>query len=196
MDAAVLYSGGKDSTLAALLLAPFYDVTAVTATAGVTDAADHACRAARAAGLDFERVTLDRDVVETAADRALEDGNPRAAVQQLHDHTLETVAALEYDAVADGTRRDDRVPTVSRAAARSLEDRHGVDYVAPLSGFGHGAVDQLAEATLEIETAPSEQLPKGDYEDELRTVIAADHGERAVEAVFPDHEQSRVVGRR
>jgi predicted subunit of tRNA(5-methylaminomethyl-2-thiouridylate) methyltransferase len=157
----MLYSGGKDSTLAALALARFYDVTLVTAHFGVTDAAENARETADAVGFDFEAMELDRDVAREAVDRMLADGFPRNGIQQVHEHALETLAERDYDAVADGTRRDDRVPTVSRAWAQSLEDRHGVDYLAPLSGFGRGAVDRLGVANLAVETAPSQPLAKG-----------------------------------
>jgi predicted subunit of tRNA(5-methylaminomethyl-2-thiouridylate) methyltransferase len=196
MRAGVLYSGGKDSTLAALSLAGFYDVTLVTAHFGVTDAAETARETADAVGFDFEAMELDREVAREAVDRMLADGFPRNGIQQVHEHALETLAERDYDAVADGTRRDDRVPTVSRAWAQSLEDRHGVDYLAPLSGFGRGAVDRLVEANLAVETAPSQQLAKGDYEAELRELVRARAGPQTVEDVFPHHEQTRVTGLR
>jgi predicted subunit of tRNA(5-methylaminomethyl-2-thiouridylate) methyltransferase len=100
------------------------------------------------------------------------------------------------DAVADGTRRDDRVPTVPRARAQSIEDRYDVDYVAPLSGFGRGAVDDLVDRRLEVVSGPSEELAKGDYEAELRALLAERHDETPVAEVFPDHVQTRVTGRR
>jgi len=193
---AVLYSGGKDSTLAALVLEEFYDVTLVTATFAVTDEWEHAEEAAERIGLPFERVDLDRDVAEDALDQLQADGFPRNAIQLIHEHALETVAALEYDAVADGTRRDDRVPRVSRASAQSLEDRHGVDYVAPLVGFGRGAVDRLVDATLEVTVGPSEEIHRADYEGELRALLAEREGEDAVGEVFPDHDQTIVTGLR
>ncbi|WP_136718062.1 DUF7411 family protein [Halorientalis salina] len=205
MHAGLCYSGGKDSTLAALLLDSFYDVTLVAATVGVTDAADHAREAAEAVGFPLVTVELDEAVAHEAVDRMVADGYPRNGIQQVHDHALETVAAGEFevagtvetfDAIADGTRRDDRVPTVSRAQAQSIEDRYGVDYLAPLSGFGRSAVDDLVEATLVVETGPSEEIDKGDYEAELRALMAEEHGEEAVDEVFPDHDQTRVVGLR
>jgi len=196
MELALLYSGGKDSSLAALLLEEFYDLTLVTATFGITDDWQHAERAADALGFPFETVDLDRSVAEAAADRMAADGYPRNGIQQAHDHALETVAAGEFDAIADGTRRDDRVPNVSRASAQSIEDRHGVDYIAPLSGFGRHAVDRLVEATFEIEVGPSESVQKADYEDELRALLADRYEPATVEAVFPDHEQTYVRGRR
>jgi hypothetical protein len=124
----------------------------------------------------------------------VEDGYPRNGIQQVHEHALERVAELDVDAIADGTRRDDRVPTVSRAQAQSLEDRHDVDYLAPLSGFGRRAVDRLVDANLEVESGPSERITKGDYETELRALIAEKHGPDTVETVFPEHEQTYVRG--
>ena len=194
MDLALLYSGGKDSTLAALVLDSFYDVTLVTGCFGVTDDWEHAERAAEALGYGFERVELDETVGREAADRIYDDGYPRNGIQQIHTHALERVAELDYAAVADGTRRDDRVPTVSRAQAQSLEDRHGVDYLSPLSGFGRRAIDRLVDRHLEVESGPSAEMSKADYESELRVLLADRHGPEAVDEVFPDHVQTRVRG--
>ena len=194
MECGLLFSGGKDSALAALLLEGFYDVTLVTAHFGVTDDWTHAEAAADALGFGFEERELDAAVAEEATDRMHEDGYPRRGIQYAHEAALESVAA-DYQVIADGTRRDDRVPSVSRAVAQSLEDRHGVDYVAPLSGFGRGAVDRLVESNLVVESGPSEQIPKGDYETELRELIRQRWDVSVVETVFPDHEQTRVVGR-
>ena len=194
MDLALLYSGGKDSTLAALFLDSFYDVRLVTGRFGITDDWTHAEAAADRLGYAFEPVDLDRTVAEEAAGLMIDDGYPRNGIQHVHEHALEQAAELDVDAVADGTRRDDRVPTVSRAQAQSLEDRHGIDYLSPLAGLGRNAVDRLLAETLRVETGPSEAIPKADYEAELRALIAADRGDDAVESVFPDHEQSYVRG--
>ena len=194
MELGLLYSGGKDSTLAALLLEDFYAVTLVTASFGVTDSWEHARRTADATGFDFETVELDEAVADEAVEKMVDDGYPRNGIQHVHLHALEAVAEMEFDAVADGTRRDDRVPSVSRAQAQSLEDRHGVDYIVPLAGFGRGAVDALVDATLDVRTGPSEEIPKADYEDELRSLLARDHGDEAVAEVFPDHTQTYVQG--
>lgn len=196
MDAAVLFSGGKDSALAALVLKEFYDVTLVNCHFGVTDAAATARETAGAVGFEFDAVELDREAGTAAVETMLRDGFPRNGIQRIHERALERVAALDFDAVADGTRRDDRVPTVSRAFAQSLEDRHDVDYLAPLSGFGRGAVDRLVADRLVVEEAPSEELAKGDYEAELRALVVAEHDEARVAEVFPDHTQTRVTGLR
>jgi predicted subunit of tRNA(5-methylaminomethyl-2-thiouridylate) methyltransferase len=196
VELALLYSGGKDSTLAALLLDTFYDVRLVTAHFDVTDDWQHARDAAAALDYPFEAVVLDRSVAETAVDRIHEDGYPRNGIQHVHEQALETVAARDVDAVADGTRRDDRVPTMSRAGAQSLEDRHGVDYVAPLWGFGRHAVDRLVESTLDVRSGPSAEIAKADYEGELRTLMAERYGTEAVDDAFPDHVQTAVRGLR
>ena len=194
MECGLLFSAGKDSSLSALLLEEFYEVTLVTAHFGITDDWTHAREAADALGFPFEHIELSEEIATEATDRMYEDGFPRAGIQSVHEAALESVAT-EYDVVADGTRRDDRVPTISRAVAQSLEDRHGIDYVAPLSGFGRGAIDRLVETHLVVESGPSEEIQKGDYETELRARIESRWGAEAVEEIFPEHEQTRVVGR-
>ncbi|SDK82609.1 DUF7411 family protein [Natronorubrum texcoconense] len=194
MELGVLYSGGKDSTLAALLLEEFYDVTLVTAHFGISDDWTHARETAAALDFEFERLELDPDIARDAAGTIREDGFPRNGIQQVHLHALERLAEREYDAIADGTRRDDRVPTVSRAQAQSLEDRHDVDYIAPLSGFGRTAVDRLVETELEVVVGPSEEIDRADYEAELRAIIADKAGPGAIAECFPDHTQTYVTG--
>jgi predicted subunit of tRNA(5-methylaminomethyl-2-thiouridylate) methyltransferase len=173
MDVGLLYSGGTDSTLAALFLDGLADVTLLGCTFGVTDDYEHAREAAIAVGFPFERVDLDVAVAREAVARMDADGYPRAGIQQVHEHALERAARLDFDAVADGTRRDDRAPTVDRSLAQSIEDRHGVAHVAPLAGVGHGAIDALAETHLIVERGPSERLGTDDYEAELRTLLAS-----------------------
>ena len=194
MDLALLYSGGKDSTLAALLLDAFYDVTLVTAHFSVTDDWRHAERAADRLGYPFRTVELDASVAREAVDLMHEEGYPRNGIQRVHEHALDVVAESNAEAVADGTRRDDRVPSVSRAQAQSLEDRHDVDYLSPLSGFGRRAVDRLTESALDVEAGPSEEISKADYESELRALVAAEYGDAAVANIFPDHTQTYVHG--
>lgn len=195
MDVGLLYSGGKDSSLAGLLLEPFADVTALCCSFGITDDYEHAMRAARSIGFEAQCIELDEDVADAAAAQIVSDGFPRNGIQQCHEHALETVSDLGFDAVADGTRRDDHVPTVDRPLAQSVEDRYDVKYLAPLKGFGREAIDTLVTRTLTVESGPSETIPKGDYETELRAILVTEWGESTVTDVFPDHTQSRVLGR-
>jgi len=148
-------------------------------------------------GFAHETVDLDPAVARDAVDRMYEDGYPRNGIQQLHEHVVERVAGADWtDAVADGTRRDDRVPTIERPLAQSVEDRFDVDYLAPLSGIGRGAIDEMAADRLVVETGPSAEIQKADYEVELRALLTEEYGDGAVEQVFPDHTQSRVRGLR
>jgi len=194
MDVGLLYSGGTDSTLAALLLDSVADVTLLGCTFGVTDDYEHAREAADALGFPFRQVDLDVEVAREAVGRMDADGYPRAGIQRVHEHALERAAGLTFEAVADGTRRDDRVPTVERSLARSIEDRHGVSHIAPLSGVGRGAIDALAATHLAVERGPSEDVETGDYEGELRALLAGERGRERVREVFPEHTQSRVTG--
>jgi len=196
MALALCFSGGKDSALAALLADTFFDVTLVTATFGVSDTAENARDAAEALGFAHETIELDRAIAIEVVERMVDDGFPRNGIQQVHEAALEAVAEAGFDAIGDGTRRDDRAPTVPRSLAQSLEDRHGVQYVAPLSGYGRASIDDLADELLRIETGPSERLAKGDYEHELRALLRDEHGESAVDEIFPEHVQSVVRGRR
>jgi predicted subunit of tRNA(5-methylaminomethyl-2-thiouridylate) methyltransferase len=84
---------------------------------------------------------------------------------------------------------------VPRSLAQSIEDRYGVEHLAPLAGIGRGAIDHLAAEHLRVETGPSEEIAKGDYESELRPLLVEEHDESTVSEIFPEHTQSRVVGR-
>jgi len=202
--AATLFSAGKDSTLAALLLDPFYDVVACSCTFGLSmgpSVAETAREAGERVGFTVATVELDEAVAHEAVERMVADGYPREGIQLVHEHALETVAGLErvagesFTVVADGTRRDDRAPVIDRPFAQSLEDRHGVDYVRPLAGYGRRAIDDLAARSLDVKRGPSEELATGDYETELRALMADEYGQKRVDEVFPEHTQSRVVGR-
>jgi len=202
--AVTLWSAGADSTLAALLLDPFYDVVACHCTFGFAvdpPVTETAREAAERVGVLFATVELDPAVAREAVERMVADGYPREGVQRVHEHALETVAGRDavagepFAVVADGTRRDDRAPVVDRSVAQSLEDRHGVDYVRPLAGYGRGAVDDLVARSLEVKRGPSADLATGDYEGELRALMAEEYGPETVAGVFPEHTQSRVLGR-
>lgn len=195
MEVGLLYSGGKDSTLAALLLDGLSDVTLLCCTFGLTDDHEHAREAAAAIGFPARRVKLDPEVAREAVEQIDADGFPRNGIQRVHEHALEVAAGLGYDAVADGTRRGDRVPTVDRPLAQRIEDRHETAHLAPLAGVGRAAVDALVAEHLVVETGPSASVPKGDYEAELRALLAAEHGPDRVAELFPEHTQSRVLGR-
>ena len=125
MELALLYSGGKDSSLAALILDRFYDVTLVTAHFGVTEEFENARRAADALGFPFDTVELDREVADEAIDRMIEDGYPRNGIQRVHEHALEVVAErVGYEDTTHFIRVFRRVHGTTPAAWRRARRHH------------------------------------------------------------------------
>lgn len=193
MRAGLLFSGGTDSTLAAMLLDRLYDVTLVTTHVGKSTDWRYAEETSELLGFSFEAVEIEESSVEDAVEQIRGDGNARRAIQILHIASLEAIAERDFDAIADGTRRGDRVPTVPRAQAQQLEDRFSVDYVAPLSGFGPRAVDRLVDTYLEVTSGPSHEINRPDYEAELRKVCAERDGLEQAAALFPSRRQTAVT---
>ena len=193
MRAGVLFSGGKDSALAALLLAPHYEVEAVTVASSEGPALASVEAAGRALGLAWRPMHLPAEVLGGAVDRILADEYPNNAINLVHRWALEALAR-EYPVVADGTRFDDRVPMLGPDEARSLMGRCGCAYVRPLLGFPRAEVDRLAGRYLDVERGETGTMPNGDYERDLRAEIAARGCDPA--PLFPaSHEQTLVRGR-
>ena len=190
-----LYSGGKDSSLAAWILTRLgYEVRLVTVSFGLLDNWGFARETAERLGFEHQVVYLPREILEKAADMALGEGHPNNAIQFIHERALEAVASMpEVERVSDGTRRDDRVPFLDLSKARSLEDRFNVAYIRPLLGLGYKTIRELTAGLFVVEIRESEELQKADYEVELRHLLR----ERGVDplTIFPKrHYQSRVLG--
>jgi tRNA methyltransferase len=191
MKVGVLFSGGKDSALAALLLSPFAQIELVTMSFGIVP--NDAASVARVLGFPHVTLGLEEGLATATVDAMIKDGYPNRGINHLHKTALERAAA-HYQVVADGTRRDDKAPLLNAREARSLEDRSGIDYVRPLLGYGRRAIDALAAALLEVTYG---ECISFDYEVELRSVMERSDGYEAVKTVFPqEHIQSRVTGRK
>jgi hypothetical protein len=191
MEVAVLYSGGKDSSLAALILDKLgYDVQLVNANFGILDSWRFAEEAARALGFEFKVIKVDRRIAEEAKEIIVRDGFPNNGLNYVHKKVVEEVAK-HYKAIADGTRRDDRVPWLEVSDIRRIEDKYGVEYIAPLRGIGYKTLRSLAERYFKFEIGDSKL--KGDYECELRALIRRDG--KKEEDFFPAHIQSKVIRR-
>ncbi|RMF91344.1 MAG: hypothetical protein D6733_01425 [Methanobacteriota archaeon] len=191
MRLGLLYSGGKDSSLAAYLLERLgFDVRLVTVTFGVTEGWRHARESAAALGFSHEVLRLGRDVLEEAGRLVVQQGYPRQAFDHIHRTALQRLAS-GYRVLSDGTRRDDRTPRIGLSDYRALESRDGVEYLPVLWGFGHRTINRLCSELFEIEEGESSKINKGDYEGELRAFLM----ERGlnVEKLFPMHTQTRVV---
>ncbi|MCO6042010.1 DUF7411 family protein [Thermococcus alcaliphilus] len=195
MEVYHLYSGGKDSSLAAYILRKIgYEVKLITINFGVLDSWKYAKETAEALGFPHEVIFLDREILVEAAEMCIRDSHPSNAIQFIHEKALEEVAKLRHvERISDGTRRDDRVPFLDQRKTRSLEDRFNVQYIRPLLGLGYRTIRELTEKLFVVELKESEKLEKSDYEVELRYLLR----EKGVDplTIFPKkHLQSRVLG--
>jgi len=195
MDISVLFSGGKDSSLSAILLEPFFEVRLITCSFGFRETWKPARDIASELGFPHEILRIDGTILEAACNTAIDDGYPNRAINYIHQCALQR-AASEHPVLADGTRRDDRVPMLNLADVQRLEDRCGCMYIRPLLGYGRRAVDALVNAHLEIVEDESERIEKSDYEAELRAIVEERHGPEMVHTIFPEHIQSRVIRRK
>lgn len=190
-EVALLYSGGKDSSLAAHTLSKYYDVKLLTATFGILDSWKYAKEAADIIGFEHEVKKFERSALEEASEMIIKDGFPKNGINFIHRRVLNT-AAKKYKLIADGTRRDDRVPCLEFSEIRSLEDTYRVEYIVPLRGLGYKTINKLANKIFKIEEGESGKIQHADYEAEIRAVLK----ERGCEVknFFPAHKQSRVIG--
>ncbi|MFA5236926.1 MAG: alpha hydrolase [Methanoregula sp.] len=194
MKAGVLYSGGKDSSLAAIMLGTYYEVelnTFVFDSARLIPTIEHA---AQALGLPLRKRVFPQGMAEEMADMVISCGYPNDAINRIHQTAIETLAG-EYTIVGDGTRFDDRVPMLTRAQVQSICGRTGCTYVRPLLGYMRSEVDRLADRFLVVTYGETGTILNGDYESEIRAAIRARGVDPAT--LFPaHHEQSLVVGRK
>jgi predicted subunit of tRNA(5-methylaminomethyl-2-thiouridylate) methyltransferase len=193
MKAGVLFSGGKDSALAAVLLSRDYEVELNTFVFSPGQEAGAAEKTARILGFPWKKRVFEEGFLERIADMVVACGYPNEAICEVHRHAV-AVLCREYPVVADGTRMDDRVPMLSRDEVRSLQDRTGCSYVRPLLGYGWREVDRLAARNFIIATGASGTIGNGDYERWIREALR-DRG-LDVLSFFPrDHQQSVVLDR-
>ncbi|MBW9222621.1 hypothetical protein KKP97_06200 [Methanothermococcus sp. SCGC AD-155-C09] len=190
--ARVLFSGGKDSSLAALLLKKLnYDVELITVNFGILDSYRYAQETSKILNLPHKVEFLDREIIERSVEIILRDGYPSNGIQYLHKSVIE-VLSDKYKILCDGTRRDDRVPRLSYSEIQSLEMRKNLEYLTPLMGFGHKTINSLVEKYFIISQGESDNILKSDYESEIRELIKI-KGKKP-EDYFPKHKQSRVIG--
>ncbi len=194
MKAGVLYSGGKDSSLASIMLGTYYEVELNTFVFDPLRQIPTLEAAAEALGYPLKKRVFRDGMVNEMADMVVEKGYPNDAINAVHQAAVESLAG-EYNVVGDGTRFDDRVPMLPRDAVQSLMGRTGCSYVRPLLGFPRREVDWLADRLLVVKYGETGTIRNGDYEAEIRDAIRARGLDPA--SVFPaHHEQSLVVGRK
>jgi predicted subunit of tRNA(5-methylaminomethyl-2-thiouridylate) methyltransferase len=193
MKTCVLYSGGKDSSLMAVILQKLdYDIELVTMNFGVFDSFKPAVESAASIGFKHHVLKADTKIVEKATRIILDDGFPNNGINYIHKEALNIVAD-HYDVVADGTRRDDRIPKLEEREINSLEGRKSIEYLT-LRGFGHKTINNLSENLFHVKKEQSNMENNSDYEIEIRYLINEIEGRNAAAEIFPSHIQSRVVG--
>ena len=191
MKAAVLYSGGKDSSLAAVMLERLgLEVELYTANFGVYDSYVPAAKSAKSLGFKYSVLRMDKKILEATCEMIIADGFPNEGIKYIHEKTVEHLAK-NHDIIADGTRRDDRTPKLNVNQIRSLEDRFGVQYVN-LDSFGHKSVKFITESLFEISKEKSHRDASSDFEVEIRLMI--DEMGSDSSKFFPEHYQTRVIG--
>lgn len=194
MKIGVLYSGGKDSSLAAILLGTYYEVELNTFVFDPLRQIPKLEAAAEALGYPLKKRVFAEGMMNEMADMVIARGYPNDAINAVHLAAVESLAG-EYNVVGDGTRFDDRVPMLTREAVQSLGSRTGCSYVRPLLGFVRREVDRLADKLLVVTYGETGTIPNGDYEAEIRDAIRARGLDPA--PLFPaHHEQSLVIGRK
>ena len=191
MKAAVLYSGGKDSSFVAVMLKRLgLDVEMYTANFGVYDSYVPASKSAESLGFKHNVLEMDTEILRTTCERIMEDGFPNDGIKYIHERTVEELAK-DHDIIADGTRRDDRTPKLSINQIKSLEDRLDAQYIN-LDSFGHKSVKLITESLFEISKERSNKDNSSDFEVEIRTMID-EMGGNSLD-IFPEHYQTRVIG--
>ena len=193
MKAGVLFSGGKDSSLAAIMLSENYEVELNTFVFSPESVIVQIEQAAAALGFPHLKQIFPPGFLDEAVKIVLKCGYPGDAIQRIH---REAVYALcdRYEVIGDGTRFGDRVPFLTDDEVRSISDGHGCSYVRPLIGYPKREVQRLAARYLVVIYGETGQIRSGDYEHEIRRELER----RGISAssLFPrDHEQSLVTGR-
>lgn len=197
VKAHVLFSGGKDSSLSALLLEPYFEIQLVTCNFGILPTGEVAKKIAEELGFPHQVIRPDMKILEDAAKIVQKDGFPNSAINYIHRQVLELLAEQDgVELIADGLRRDDRVPHLEHAEIQSFEDRHKILYSSPLMGFGRFTINKMLESNLVITEEESAVILKCDYEAELREYLYREIGEDETHKHFPrSHKQSRVISR-
>lgn len=194
MKAGVLFSGGKDSSLAAIMLGTYYEVELNFFVFDPSRQVPSVDAAAQVLGFPLIKRVFRKGFLDDMVDLVKTCGYPNDAINTVHQVAVETLSS-EYAVVGDGTRFNDRVPMLTRAEVQSLGNRTGCSYVRPLLGYVKPEVDRLVNRFLVVKYGETGTIRNGDYEAEIREACAA----RSIDvaSLFPaHHDQSLVIGRK
>ena len=194
MKAGVLFSGGKDSSLAAIMLGTYYEVELNFFVFDPSRQVPSVDAAAQVLGFPLIKRVFRKGFLDEMVDLVKTCGYPNDAINTVHQVAVETLSS-EYAVVGDGTRFNDRVPMLTRAEVQSLGNRTGCSYVRPLLGYVKPEVDRLVDRFLVVKYGETGTIRNGDYEAEIREACASRSID--VSSLFPaHHDQSLVIGRK
>jgi predicted subunit of tRNA(5-methylaminomethyl-2-thiouridylate) methyltransferase len=194
MKAGVLFSGGKDSSLAAIMLGTYYEVELNFFVFDPSRQVPSVDAAAQVLGFPLKKRVFRKGFLDEMVDLVKTCGYPNDAINTVHQVAVETLSS-EYAVVGDGTRFNDRVPMLTRAEVQSLGNRTGCSYVRPLLGYVKAEVDRLVDRFLVVKYGETGTIRNGDYEAEIREAFAARGID--VSSLFPaHHDQSLVVAKK
>ncbi len=193
MTACVLYSGGKDSSIMVVILQKLeYKVELLTVNFGILPSWKAAAQSAKNLGFTHKILEADENILQEGVNMILKDGFPNNGLNYIHQQMLQ-IAAEDYSTIADGTRRDDRIPKLNQDEIRSLEDSKNIEYLN-LAGFGHKTINNLSKKLFNVKKELTNINNNSDYEIEIRYLIDHLRGDETSSRIFPEHVQSRVIG--
>jgi len=194
MKAGVLFSGGKDSSIAAILLSTWYEVELNTFLLSQNASITNVKEAAASLGFPHHVHTFGEDFLHEIVDLIVQEGFPNNGIQKVHREAIRELCGL-YDVVADGTRFGDRVPLLSDDEIRSIGDRYGCSYIRPLIGFPKREVERLVSRYLTVSYGETGEIKNGDYETGIREELIK-RGLSPTQYFPPAHQQSLITGRK
>ncbi len=190
--AIVLFSGGKDSSLAALIMSNFFDIELATVTFGLLTNWKNAQKVAEKLKFPFRLLKLDRKIIEAAAKITVKDGFPNNGIKYIHQKTLQEVSK-NSQIIIDGVRRNDRVPVLTVPEVISFEDRFKAHYIQPLMGISRKTINLLIDKYFTIKEYKSTAFKGAEYEFELRDLIKKKYGASKIKKIFPKNHTHTVV---
>lgn len=192
MKTSVLFSGGKDSSLAAVLLSKIFEVELVTCNFEILSNWKEAQKVAEELSFPFRILKLDKEIIKEAVRQIIKDGFPNNGIKYIHKKTLEEVAK-KSKIIADGITRNDRIPTLSLSEIMSLEDKLKAHYIQPLIGCSRKTINLLAKKYFIIKEYKSNSFVGAEYEFELREMIRNEYGIERVFKIFPKNHTHSVI---
>lgn len=188
----LLFSGGKDSCLAAIILSKFFEVDLVTCTFGLLANWQKAEEVAKKLNMPFRLLELAQTILEEASEKIIKDGFPANGIKLIHKKALEKTAETS-EFIADGVRRDDRVPVLSLSEIKQIEDKFNIHYIQPLMGYSRKTINLLVDKFFTVKEYKNVEDVGAEYEFELREFIKRKYGPEKVKEIFPENHTHSVV---